>query len=406
MSTPGPFGGGNPFEGMPIFGDLARLFQNQGPVNWEVARQIGSYMAAEGQPDANVDPLVRMSFEELARIADLHASARTGLSTFVDGRESTVRPVTRAVWASDTLDAYRPLFERLAASLGRGTMTMPPMGFDVGDGDGDGDGDEGPPEELLGNLLQVMAPTILGMQLGLMAGHLARRSFGQYDLPVPRPPKSELLVVAENVDAFAKDWSLPTNDVRLWICIDGMTHHAVLLLPHVRARLLELMSAYAGGFRPDPDALVSKIEGIDPTDSDSWQSAFGDPDAILGSMQTDEQRAIRPQLEALTAAVEGYVDYVLDEVGAGLIGAYGSLAEALRRRRVEANPGDRFVERLFGLELGQKQYDRGARFVRGIVERAGEDGLARLWSDARHLPTPAEVDAPGLWWERVNLPED
>ena len=41
-----------------------------------------------------------------------------------------------------------------------------------------------------------------------------------------------------------------------------------------------------------------------------------------------------------------------------------------------------------------------------MVERAGEDGLARLWTSARTLPTPAEVDAPGLWLERIDLPGD
>ena len=42
----------------------------------------------------------------------------------------------------------------------------------------------------------------------------------------------------------------------------------------------------------------------------------------------------------------------------------------------------------------------------GVVERAGEDGLARLWEAERTLPTPAEIDAPGLWLARIELPED
>ena len=40
----------------------------------------------------------------------------------------------------------------------------------------------------------------------------------------------------------------------------------------------------------------------------------------------------------------------------------------------------------------------------GVVERAGEESLARLWEPVRNLPTPAEVDAPGLWLERIDLP--
>ena len=385
---------------MPIFGDLARMFQSQGPINWDVARQIAGYMASQGQPESNVEPLARMRFEELARVAELHVASRTGLDTTVGGRTLTVVPTTRSAWASATLDAYRPLFEKLATSLGQATMTAP----EIDESDLPEELRGQLPTELLGNLMQVMAPTILGMQLGLMTGHLTRRSLGQYDLPVPRPATHELLVVADNLEEFAKDWSLPPDDVRLWVCIDNITHAAVLGRPHVRSRLLELLERYASGFRPDADALSQRLENIDPTNSESWQQAFGDPRALLGSMETDEQRALKPQLEAITVTIEGFVDFVLDSVGSGLIGSYGPLTEALRRRRVEANQGDRFVEHMFGLELTQAQYDRGQRFVRGVAERAGEDALTRLWSDERHLPTPAEVDAPGLWWERVNLP--
>ena len=37
----------------------------------------------------------------------------------------------------------------------------------------------------------------------------------------------------------------------------------------------------------------------------------------------------------------------------------------------------------------------------GVIERAGDDGLGRLWSSVEHLPTPNEVDAPGLWLARI-----
>src|SRR3546814_2779450 len=102
----------------------------------------------------------------------------------------------------------------------------------------------------------------------------------------------------------------------------------------------------------------------------------------LGAITAPEQHALRPQLEALVAVVAGVVDHVLDEVGAKLIPSYPMLTEALRRRRVEAAESDRFVERLFGLELAQSTYDRGEAFVEGVLERAGEEGLRRLWADA------------------------
>jgi hypothetical protein len=39
----------------------------------------------------------------------------------------------------------------------------------------------------------------------------------------------------------------------------------------------------------------------------------------------------------------------------------------------------------------------------GVVQRAGADAAHRLWTDEDHLPTPAELDAPGLWLARVGI---
>ena len=77
----------------------------------------------------------------------------------------------------------------------------------------------------------------------------------------------------------------------------------------------------------------------------------------------------------------------------------------MRRQRVEADPSDRFIERLLGLELTQAQVDRGTTFINGVIERTGTAELARLWEDSKNFPTPNEVDAPGLWLARLDLPE-
>jgi uncharacterized protein (DUF2342 family) len=80
-----------------------------------------------------------------------------------------------------------------------------------------------------------------------------------------------------------------------------------------------------------------------------------------------------------------------------------ALREAWYRYRVEDTKGEQAFAGLFGLNVGQAEVDRGANFIEGVVERAGEDALARLWADEDDLPTPAEVDAPGLWLARIGL---
>jgi uncharacterized protein (DUF2342 family) len=124
---------------------------------------------------------------------------------------------------------------------------------------------------------------------------------------------------------------------------------------------------------------------------------------LLGAMRSPEQAAIAPRLDALVAVIVGYADHICDTIGHGLIGSVDALAEAVRRHRVEADQADRFVSGMLGLSLGQAQVDRGHQFVAGVIDRAGESALARLWTTAQHLPTPAEVDAPGLWLARIDL---
>ncbi len=396
----------DPFRGLPFFGDLARMLAGQGPLSWDAARQFALAIATQGQPEANIDPLERMRYTEIGRVAELHVQQVTGRPVTSGGGIIEVIPVTPSVWASRALEAYRPLFERLAGALGAGAAspgTAP--GSDIAAPD---PADDDPGSALLGGLMAMLSPMLLGMSAGSMVGHLARRSFGQYDLPIPRPPSSELHVVAATVTRFADDWSLPADDLRLWVCLQELAHHTVLGVPHVRAELQRLIGDYVAGFRPNPNALEDRLREVELSDPagaglSELQQLFGDPEVLLGAMRSPEQEAIVPRLDALVAVVVGYVDHVLDLTAGRAIGSAGRIAEAVRRHRVEADQSDVFVARLLGLSLSQAAVDRGAAFIDGIVERAGEEALGRLWEAEKFLPTPAEVDAPGLWLARIEL---
>jgi putative hydrolase len=209
-------------------------------------------------------------------------------------------------------------------------------------------------------------------------------------------------VVPANVTSFAESWSLPPDEVRLWVCLREQTIQAVLSRPHVAERLRELLVDVVHGMADDAADVVERLQELDPSRPEDIQRLL-DPTAMADIEPSPPRQRAAADLMAVTAALLGYVEHVLDQAANRLLGGRSTIREAWRRRQVGRELSDRAAEAMLGLDLGPAQIDRGAEFVQGVVERAGEEGLVRLWSAAYTLPTPAEVDAPGLWLERTDL---
>jgi len=231
-----PPGAENPFSGLPFLNDIVRALGSQGA---QSARQVAMAVAAEGGSEPNVDPVVRIEFEALARVAELHVAEHTGLPPSREG-SLAVEPLTRAGWAARSLDALRPLL---------GVLAEPPS-TKRADPDAEADGSTAWFSEVMATL----APLMAEMTAGTLVGRLAIRSLGSYDLPIPRDG-DRILLVAPNIASFAEDWSLPAEEVRLWVCLHEVAHHAVLGVPHVRVAMNGLLASHAAGFRNDPSTL-------------------------------------------------------------------------------------------------------------------------------------------------------
>jgi len=381
----------NPFAAMPMFGDLAKALQGQGPLNWDAARQFAMLGATQGEPEHNVDPAVRIAFADLARIAAMHVNDVTG----TDNPYPEPRVVTRSQWAAETLDAYRPLFTDMATSLGQ----QPDA--DTADASGD------PMMQMMAGLNRMMAPAMMGMSVGSMVGTLSQRVFGLFDLPIPRE-RNEVVLVGRTIDEFSSQWEIPLDEMRLWVLAHELSGYRVLSIPHLRDELTSLVRAHVGGFRPDPSAIADKLGNFDPLGGgddpmEALQQAFSDPEILLGAVESPAQRELQPRLDAAVAAVVGYTDWVVDAVAVRVVGGDAlRIAEAVRRQRSGTTPDDQFVERLLGIRVGEQQVIRGKSFIQGVVDRVGEHGLTRLLDLPGSMPTPNEIEAPGLWIERIS----
>lgn len=437
MSSTGPSGQGNFFER--LLGDLVQMMGTAGSgagPRLEMARSFAHNVAAGTTTEPNVDPVERIRLEELARIAELQVAEVTGLSVTPTGQAVEILALGPGQWAWHTVEDWQFLLgamtgePREAAQSGTGTQVtdrpdsglegtqgrhpsateglvggQPSVddlvggGLDGGFGEGDGD-------DLLNKVMATMGPMLSAMKLGSAVGHLARTTMGTYELPIPRPSTSRLLLVPANIARFAGDWGLALDEVRLWVCLRELTTHAVLARPHVADRLRSLLHDFMAAGPVDATGMAGLLGGLDPTDPESIRNLFDDPEALLEVAVSPERTRVSRDLAAVTAALAGYVEYVLEEAGTRLLGDRSVLAEAWRRNQVEGRASMSSTEAFLGLDVGSAQVDRGSTFVKGVVERSGPDGLGRLWESAATLPTPSEVDAPGLWLERLKLQED
>ena len=373
----------NPFSGIPFLGDIASIFGGNDEQLWEGARQAANQLATGGKLEHNVDPVERHRLSEISRVAELHVAHVTGLQV-----APQLEPVTRSGWATSALETIRPLMDRLSERL-----KQPDPASSTA-------------HDPFAGLLAMMSPMTVAMTAGMMAGHLATNAFGNSDLMIPMP---HVLIVTANIAEFANEWSLDVDDVMLWVAIREHTMHAVLAEPGVREQLDRLLVEHVDGFRRgDPMdfgelELPSLDDASDPQQlqaqfGEQLQRIFGNPEMLLG-VTRDEHQSIS-QLETLICVLTAYVDDVVAQAGPRLIGGFGALSEAVRRR---ALTGADYADRLLGVRLTAEARERGDSFVAGVIERAGREGLARLFEPGG-LPTPNELVAPGLWLARLDLP--
>ena len=381
-------------SGFPFFEQIAKAMSSAGPVQWDLARQFAMMAATNSSTEPNVEPTSRIAVHQLAAVADLHVRDVTGLSTSDTTQPPVIDVVTRSTWVHHTVEAFKFYFSDFSgnsnSTIGGENLDLESNGMDA----------------MMSNLTKMMAPAMLGMSVGSMIGQLSLRTFGQYDLPLPREPKSQLLFVVRNSEEFAKDWSIKVEDMQMWLLIQELTFHALFRIDFVRDAVTNLVKQHVAGFNPNPNALGQRLTNIDVTNTDPaamMQKLLGDPTLLLGDERSAKQQALAPKLDAIICAIICYVDHVVDTVANRILGNGAQISEAFRRRRVESSSQDQYVEQLFGIYLTDDQVDRGEKFIAGVIERQGETGLARLWAREGNLPTPNEIAAPGLWIERINL---
>lgn len=99
--------------------------------------------------------------------------------------------------------------------------------------------------------------------------------------------------------------------------------------------------------------------------------------------------------------LEGFGDYMMDEIGRDLVPDVERISARFHARREQRTGFERAMMRLTGMDLKMEQYRKGEEFVAAIAGARGPEALHVLWRGPETLPSPEEIDRPSRWLARV-----
>lgn len=370
---------------IPLFRELQRLLTAQtGPVNWEIAGQIGQAVSQMGGPGPGPSRGDFSAYEEACRLAELQVSQLTGMEP--PGSITRIELVDRTAWANANLDALRPLVNRLAKGL-QGSLGAQLGQFGAEEAAG----------MQVSAVFGVLGPLILGLEMGFLVGFLSRQVLGGYDLCLPRGDLGRLWFVEPNIAELRSELELDPRQFQMYLALHEVTHQLHFsAMPWVREYFTAKVERFIDAAEIDPSEAVTRLQSLG--DPEQLSRLLSHPEELLPMLVTPAQQGLASEIETLMAVIEGYADWIMEQVASGMLSEFGKIREGLNRRRVERSSVDRLLEGLLGIDLKPAQYRLGGRFVQAV---AAAGALPSLWESAASLPSPLELAEPTKWLSRV-----
>src|SRR5690606_2489909 len=241
---------------------------------------------------------------------------------------------------------------------------------------------------------------LTGVQAGTVLAYLSGKVLGQYEVFTGEP--GQLLLVAPNIVEAERKLEAEPRDFRLWVCLHEVTHRTQFTaVPWLRGHFLGEVQAFVDAARADGVPLADRLrDGMA-----ALADAVRNPESrasVLAVVQTAAQRAVLDRLTAVMTLLEGHAEFVMDGVGPEVVPTVADIRRKFNRRRQTANPLEKMLRRLLGVEVKLRQYAEGRTFVHAVVERVGMDGFNQVYAAAESLPTLEEITNPDAWVTRVH----
>ncbi|HEY8474278.1 MAG TPA: zinc-dependent metalloprotease [Natronosporangium sp.] len=346
-------------------------------VDWDLAAATARSLRGAGpkvtyaEAAAVVAELRRLTDEAAGHVADY-----TGLRPQV--AHPAVRVVDRADWAGVNIEGLRNVVAPLMTQLAGDKLRQ----------------DDG--------FAAQVAPRITGVQAGTVLAYLSGKVLGQYEVFTGDP--GQLLLVAPNIVEAERKLEAHPRDFRLWVCLHEVTHRTQFTaVPWLREHFLSEVKAFVEASRVNGQPMAERLRAGVAALAD----AVRNPDSrasVLDVVQTPAQKAVLDRLTAVMTLLEGHAEFVMDGVGPDVVPSVADIRRKFNRRREAANPLEKMLRRLLGVEVKLRQYAEGRSFVHAVVARVGMAGFNKIFESPETLPRIDEITDPESWIARVHGP--
>ena len=173
------------------FRELQKLLSSgDGPINFEIARQIAVAVATQRVPPAHPGGCCGDQ-----AFADAVHEAETLISGYT--RLPLDEPMRPDAIGRTPMDLHHDGWMALVARATRNEVHRRdgPPGVRGGGG-----------RQSHAAAMGQMGPLLMGMQCGTLIGHLSKEALGRYDFPIPRDDDGRLFFVVPNLDALASGY--------------------------------------------------------------------------------------------------------------------------------------------------------------------------------------------------------
>ncbi|MGH2747531.1 MAG: zinc-dependent metalloprotease [Actinomycetota bacterium] len=373
-----------PFGDIPLFREIQKLLVGStGPVNMEIARQVGVAVATQGVHEHHPSADVERSFADAVHASETLLAGYTRLPLIEPIPSRVVGPTW---WVNETLVRWQWLLEHLG---GRFTAELGRAGAEAAD------------QDQMQVALGQVAPLIIGIQAGSLIGQLAKESIGRYDHPIPHAESDGLFFLWLNAQRVADDYGFDQEAFRRWLALRDAARHLVTTnVAWLHRFHRSLLTEVVNSIEVDTGDLERKMLEMQERGMDMFSQGVSASE-MLPLAHTERHRKALDRLRALVAVLEGYAGHASEAVADKLIGDASKIEEGMARHRASPSDGRAMLASIFGVSIDRALEDSGRTFCAAVVQLKGLPALNRVWGAPDNLPTLPEIKDPFAWMERV-----